>query len=63
MTKYKCEKRKLNNRKVVKNDNDAVKGNKTNIEERETRDVDFYIREYERGGVTKVINCANIIIK
>ena len=63
MTQYKCEKRKLNNRKVVKNDNDAVKGNKTNIEERETRGVDFYIREYERGGVTKVINCANIIIK
>ena len=63
MTQYKCEKRKLNNRKVVKNDNDAVKGNKTNIEERETRDVYFYIREYERGGVIKVINCANIIIK
>ena len=62
MTQYKCEKRELNNRKVVKNNN-VAKGNKTNIKERETRDVDFYIREYERGSVTKVINCANIIIK
>ena len=33
MTQYKCEKRELNNRKFVKNDNDAVKGNKTNVEE------------------------------
>lgn len=50
MVRYECGKREINNRKAVKHDNDVVKRNKTNIEERETRGVDFYIHEYERGG-------------